>query len=172
MLTIVFAGGNLSNPNLDDSCVPKARDQVGNGGVQNKTEAIVQDTQRQKLCSTAFFFFKQALNTDQHFRNSSVQVRVQSSNAFSRSGIRTHHNPCAWNNFAAFQIYDSLESIRQSATEFVTATTGGKKVSHFTMPKTKPFGFPVKQITDSVKPLHYSSLVMCTWYPSLVERPL
>lgn len=45
-----------------------------------------------------------------------------------------------------------------------------KKVSHFTTPKSKPFGFPVKQITDYVKPFHYSSLVMCTWYPSLFGR--
>lgn len=61
VLTIMFAGSSLSNPNLGDSCVPKARDRVGNGGVQTTTEATVQDTRGQKLCSDVFFFFlKQA----------------------------------------------------------------------------------------------------------------
>lgn len=80
----MFAGGSLSNPNLGDSCVPKARDRVGNGGVENTTQATVQDTRRQKLRSDGFVLLKKkkktrlGLNTDQHFRNSSVQVRFQS----------------------------------------------------------------------------------------------
>lgn len=174
MLTIVFAGSSLSNPNLGDSCVPTARDQVGNGGVQNKTRgSCPRHTEAKALC-----FFKKkktrlGLNTDQHFRNSSVQVRFQSG----KSLLFPHQsgNATSYVLTLGLKLFCNMPNLVRKVQVSLPACN---VLSQQQLWKKKSLIFHNTETQNHLdflssrslilsKPFHYSSLVMCTLYPSL-----